>query len=124
MMTERRIQRSKVPAIAARLYLESAARRADYAALTVADEDGLVVVDAPGTINSEAVAAVAPLTHEQIPDLDGLLDMVTRGETLRVRPFTLDGAAMYLAAVGGDTEPSNDTIDAMQRILASDLTPC
>lgn len=118
MTPERRIRHSERPVEAARLYLDAAAERHRYSALTLADAQGLLVVESNTAIDSEALAAVAPLVddlpHETV---DGLLGLVTRGETLRVRPFELGGASMYLAAVGGDGTPSADAEAAMQRIF-------
>ncbi len=118
MSPDRRRNRSERPDEAARLYLDAAMRRHAYSALTLADEQGLVVVDAPSRIDSDAVAAVAPLgTDLQDEVADGLLDLVTRGERLRVRAFDLGGAPMYLASVGGECGPPVDAEAAMQRIL-------
>lgn len=119
MIEERRIQRSEQPVEAARLFLEYDARRNDYAAFTLADGDGLVVVDARSRINSEAVAAVAPFAHAtHAPETAGLLDFVTRGRPLHVRRFDLDGCPMFLAAVGGEAPPSAAAEAAMRRILS------
>lgn len=118
MIAERRINRSEQPAQAARLFLEHDARRNAYAAFTLADADGLVVVDAPSPLNSEAVAAVAPFAdHAALPEPTGLLEFVTRGRPLHVRRFELEGSPMFLAAVGGDEPPSAAAEAAMRRIL-------
>lgn len=117
MTPERRTRRSDNPVLAAQFYLETAARRGRYAALTVADADGLLVVDAPSAVNTEAVAAIAPFAEREGVELDGLLEMVTRGEALHVRSFELEGNQMYLAAVGGHAEPDQHAVHAMRRIL-------
>lgn len=118
MTPDRRRLRSDRPDEAARLYLGAAMQRYAYSALTLADEQGLVVIDADSRIDSEALAAVAPL-GETLQDevADGLLDLVTRGERLRVRPFDLGGASMYLASVGGEAAPPAEAEAALQRIL-------
>lgn len=117
MTPDRRIHRSEQPAEAARLFLDADARRNGYTSLTLADADGLVVVDAPTALNSEAVAAVAPFIDEGGPRTEGLLDIVTRGEALRVRRFEVDGQPVFLAAVGGEQQPGDHAEAAMQRIL-------
>jgi hypothetical protein len=118
MFPERRTRRSDRPVEAARLYLDAAAERHHYRALTLADAQGLVVVDTESRIDSEALAAVAPLADSLSGEtVDGLLGIVTRGEALRVRAFDLGGASMYLAAVGGDATPPAEAEAAMQRIL-------
>lgn len=117
MTPDRRICRSDKPAEAARLFLDADAARNGYDSLTLADADGLVVVDAPTALNSEAVAAVAPFIDEGDPTADGLLELVTRGGALRVRGFELDGQRVFLAAVGGDVCPGPEAEAAMRRIL-------
>lgn len=117
MTPDRRIRRSEQPAEAARLFLDADARRNGYTSLTLADADGLVVVDARSTLNSEAVAAVAPFAEDGDPTADGLLDIVTRGAALRVRGFEMDGQRLFLAAVGGAEQPGAEAEAAMRRIL-------
>lgn len=119
MTPERRIRRSDLPAEAARLYLDAAVQRHGYASLTLADADGLVVVDAPGAVNSEAVAAVAPFADGDGHGADGLLEMVTRGRALRVHGFEMEGQQLFLAAVGGDDRPGVEAESAMRRILGA-----
>lgn len=120
MTPERRTHRSQKPAEAARLFLDADARRNGYTSLTLADADGLVVVDAPTALNSEAVAAVAPFVGEDGPSVEGLLDFVTRGQALRVRSFEMHGQRLFLASVGGDACPGPHAEAAMHRILGVD----
>ncbi|MCB9545565.1 MAG: hypothetical protein H6706_06830 [Myxococcales bacterium] len=115
-MNERRRERSEVPAEAARLYLQAAARRGGYRALGLADADGLLVVDNDPLVDMEAVAAIAPLANHHDAE-SGLLRLVTRGEPLRVWPMELDGDAYYLAAVGGTEKAPADAPAALARIL-------
>lgn len=120
MTLDRRTRRSDLPAEAARLFLDADARRNGYASLTLADADGLVVVDAPTTVNTEAVAAVAPFADGDGPDTHGLLDFVTRGDALRVRRFEMHGQSLFLASVGGETQPGPGAEAAMRRILGAE----
>jgi len=121
MTPERRTRRSEQPAEAARLFLDADARRNGYASLTLADADGLVVVNAPTTVNTEAVAAVAPFADGDGdgPSTEGLLDFVTRGQALRVRSFEMHGDRLFLAAVGGERQPGPGAEAAMRRILGT-----
>ena len=119
MTPERRTQRSEVPAEAARLYLDATARRHAHQALSLIDDQGLVVVEARSALNTEALAAIAPFAaHDAgVNGQQGLLDFVTKGEALRVWPVTLDGEPLYLAAVGGTPDMPTGAGEAMQRIL-------
>ena len=117
MMHERRTQRSDNPLKAMSFFLAAAAQRGDYLAMTLADLDGLVVADAPSDLNSEALAAIAPFAVRGPVITDGLLELVTRGEPLRVWNVEVCGEPLYLAAVGGDSEAPADAQVALNRIL-------
>ncbi len=117
MLQERRIQRSENPVQAASLFLAAASRRGAHLAMTLADLDGLVVANAPSEINSEALAAIAPFAVRGPVITDGLLELVTRGEPLRVWNVDVCGEPLYLAAVGGDSETPPDAQDALNRIF-------
>lgn len=117
-MEERRRQRSDHPTEAARLYLQAFARRNAHAAVALADADGLLVLGTPGEVDTEAVAAVAPLAAGSAGGRhDGLVDLVTRGRTLQVWGLELAGAPYFLAAVGGDAASAGDAPAALARIL-------
>ena len=117
MMHERRTQRSDNPLEATSLLLAAAARRGEYLAMTLADLDGLIVADAPSDISSEALAAIAPFAVRGPVITDGLLELVTRGEPLRVWNVEVCGEPLYLAAVGGDPEVPTGAQTALNRIL-------
>ena len=118
MLQERRIQRSENPVQAAALFLAAASRRGEHQAMTLADLDGLVVANAPSDISAEALAAIAPFAVRGPVMTDGLLELVTRGEPLRVWDVDVCGEPLYLAAVGGDVESPADAQDALNRIFA------
>ena len=80
MSSERRVRRSDRPVEAARLYLDAAAARHHYRALTHADGQGLVVVDTPSPIDSEALAAVAPLADELPAGIELSAALLDRGQ--------------------------------------------
>ena len=117
MMHERRIQRSDNPIMAAAYYLAAACRRGDHLAMTLADLDGLVVANAPSDISAEALAAIAPFAVRGPVITDGLLELVTRGEPLRVWNVDVCHEPLYLAAVGGEPETPPDAEAALNRIF-------
>ena len=117
MAKERRQSRSDDPIEAAELYLTAAAKRRSYKALTLTNSEGIVVADAPSDLNSEALAAVAPIAGPGDHNSDGLLDLVTRGHPLRVWDVDIEGQQHYLAAVGMDKLPPSEAERALRRIL-------
>ena len=117
MAAERRKQRSSDPLEAAELYLASAAKRRSYQALTLSNHEGLVVADAPTELNSDALAAIAPIACEGSHPSDGLLDLVTRGSTLQVSNIDIAGTEHYLSAVGSNELPASEAERALRRIL-------
>lgn len=116
---ERRKSRSERPAEAARLYLEQLAARQAFAAVALADADGLLIAGTRDRVQAEAVAAIAPLAATD-PDgaRGGLLDLVTRGQPLRVWGFDLEGTPCFLAAVGGAVVRPAEAEATLRRILA------
>jgi len=122
---ERRKHRSDKAAEAARLYLERVADDHALSALALADSQGLLVVGTRGDVDAEAVAAVAPLAAETPHEpRSGLLDLVTRGEPLKVWGVRLDGESFYLAAVGERLPPVADAQAALVRILTASAAAC
>lgn len=117
MKTERRTRRSENPIEAAHLYLKSAAERRSFAALALVNDDGSLVANAPSTLNSEALAAVAPFVRETDQINDGLLSLVTRGKPYRVWDIHVDGSQHYLTAVGGDASRPDEAETALARIF-------
>ena len=111
---ERRQRRSQQPQQAARYYLDAVARRGGHELLTLADPDGLLLASSESALDSEAVAAVAPLLQDAV-DVDGLLGLVTRGRPVEVTPVAVLGSPCYLAAVGGQAPA--DAEAALNRIF-------
>lgn len=117
-MHDRRIHRSEVPQEAARLYLQAVGARGAHAALALADGDGLLIADAPGDgVDTEAVAAVAPLAGQASHQPQGLLQLVTRGQAMHVWDVEIDGDVYFLAAVGGAADPPVGASATLQRIF-------
>ena len=112
---ERRQRRSEEPQQAARYYLDAAAQRGGHELLTLADPDGLLLASSDSALDSEAVAAVAPLLRGAGADVDGLLGLVTRGRPVEVASVAVLGSPCYLAAVGG--QPPVDAEAALNRIF-------
>ncbi len=117
MLVERRMERSAQPNVAAQLYLKAFAQRRDHERVALADRDGLVVVATDNDLDTEAVAAIAPIYRQNTNAQDGLLSLMTRGAPLRVWDVELDGEAYYLAAVGGDEGTPTHTGTDLTRIL-------
>jgi hypothetical protein len=116
-MNERRCHRSTDPAEAAHLLLATTARRSGYAALALADSDGLLITDDRSGLDTEAVAAVAPLARQSTPHTEGLLALVTRGEAVRIWDFQMEGRTYYLVGVGGPASCPKGIFESLQRIL-------
>jgi len=117
MATERRRRRSSDPIEAAQLYLAAAAERRSYKALTLSNSEGAVVADAPTSLNSDALAALAPIAGPGAHPTDGLLNLVTRGTPLRIWDLEIEGHLHYLSAVGLSTQASHEAEQALRRIL-------
>ncbi len=119
MLVERRMNRSARPDVAARLYLKAFAERREHARVALADEAGILVVATDDDVDTEAVAAVAPLVARDPKAHDGMLALMTRGAPLRVWDVELDGALYYLAAVGGDETIPAEAGERLRSILAN-----
>jgi hypothetical protein len=119
MRTERRQRRSDDPAQAIRFYLNALAQRRAHAGLALADADGLLIAGSEGSVDPEAMAAVAPLLADAAPaEQDGLLSLVTRGAPLNVWGVELEGQDCFLAAVGGTVGAPLEAGADLSRILA------
>lgn len=117
-MTERRRERSTTPAEAARLFLKAVAREQGHTALALADSDGLLIADNGPDLDTEAVAAVAPLAWgHRAGAASGLLGLVTRGAPLRVWDIEMEGRTYFLAAVGGADKRPKGAARSLERIL-------
>ena len=117
MSEDRRRIRSEEPGEALGLYLEATAKKTAHRALTLVDEQGDVLADAPGGLNTHAIAAVAPLAQPGVIPAHGLLDLITRGESLRVCELEVAGRQFYLAAVGDADLPQGEIEKALRRIM-------
>ena len=116
-MKDRRKCRSSNPIEAAEMYLNAAAQRRDYRALTLANAEGAIIARASSHLDSRAIAAVAPFAEEATAHDAGLLHLVTRGQQLRVWDMDLAGTPHYLAAVGGSEQPPSEAERTLRRIL-------
>ena len=117
MKRERRCQRSDNPIEAATLYLTAAAERRQFTALTLTNEDGGVIAEAPTPLDSTSLASVAPFARTDAPEEGGLLRLVTRGQEFRVWDVQIAGERHYLAAVGTDALACAETVNSLERIL-------
>lgn len=117
-MTERRRLRSNTPAEAARLFLQTIASAQGHVAVALADSDGLLIADNAPDLDTEAVAAVAPLAWGHHANAaSGLLGLVTRGAPLRVWDIEMEGRTYFLAAIGGADRRPQHAAETLERIL-------
>lgn len=108
-----------MPVEAARIYLETLRTRYGFAAVAIADADGLLVAGSSADVDTEAVAAIAPLAGGGGEPPDGLLGLITRGRPLQVAPIRLGDVACYLACVGDGAPTLPPADEALNRILAA-----
>ena len=121
MQKERRIRRSEQTTVALGYYLESLAGRQSWDAVALADDDGLLLGGAGGSIDAEGIAAVAPVAARGMAHPpEGFLGLVTRGRPLQVWGLALDGQPFHLAAVGGThSSPPGEMWGTLGRILGT-----
>lgn len=127
-MHEQRTHRSSIPAEAARLYLQALADRHHLAALTLANEDGLLIA-AAGTGAGEAldpewiaaVGCVCAIGGRRGPSLGSLVERATGGQQLQSAEMMLRGERLYVTAVGGALPAREGMAAAVERILGDSL---
>lgn len=127
MHDDRRRHRSEIPAEAARLYLQAVADRQDLDAVTLANEDGLLIA-AVARVPLElpwvaALGSVCALRGGRGPALGQLVERVTGGRQLASAQMVLRGERLYVTAVGGPllAKTRRDMAAAVERILADSL---
>ena len=126
-MHDRRTQRSPHPEEAARLYLRSLADRHHLTALTLANEDGLLIAAASTSgepLDLEwiaAVGSVCAVRGPRGPSFGCLVERVTGGKQLHSAELALRGERLYITAVGGPLPPRAGMVEAVERILGSSL---
>lgn len=123
-MIERRTSRSPVPGEALRLYFQTLTERHHLAALTLANEDALLVAGAAAgstpPLDLVTISALGCAGRQKAP-LGGLVEQATGGRQLNAAEISIRGAKLYLAAVGGDLPASEDMRGAIERILDASL---
>ena len=97
-MKERRLRRSDDPYRALCLQLERIRCQGDLDAMVVAIDNGLLVAGAGERSVCEALGAVAPLMG--LASFRGPVPGSLVGQTIDVRPLSLDGETVYVASVG------------------------
>jgi hypothetical protein len=126
-MNERRRQRSEIPGEAVRLYLEAAMEKQGLDALTLANEDGLLIAAASRReLGREAewiaaVGCVCAIGTRRGPSLGSLVERVTGGRPLASAELCIRGERLYVTAVGGPLPPAREMTAAVERILARSL---
>lgn len=126
-MHDRRRRRSEVPGEAARLYFQALVDRHRLEALTLANDDGLLVAAASragATIDLDWIAAlgsVCAVPGRRGAPLGALVERVTEGRMLTSMELALRGERLYVTAVGGPLPPRAELAAAVERILARSL---
>lgn len=126
-MNERRMHRSEMPGEATRLYLQAAAHRQGLDALTLANEDGLLIAGAslgerPVVLDwIAAVGSVCAAPGRRQTPPGSLVERVTGGRTLASAEISLRGATLYVTAVGGPLPATREIEAAVARILGQSL---
>ena len=121
-MGERRTQRSENPIEATKHLLTQTKSKRSYQALNVTSPDGELFVGAPTELNNNAISMVVPVAGEGSHNEGGLLNLVTKGDGLRIWRVPLADEPVFLCAVGGPNDYPASTIDAIRRILLEHKT--
>jgi len=120
LLEDRRQRRSNERDTALRFQLEHTKERSGIEALVLADRDGLVLAAAGDVAECEELGAVAPLMGRA--PLGMPLPPLLRGGEVAVRPLSLHGQELYLAAVGGGVARDallHHSMAGVQRILSA-----
>lgn len=104
MLRDRRQRRSDCAPDAIRFQLDAVARQLGAKALFIADPDGLLLGAAGSALDSEALAAYAPLLVRSGPEPGLQMRLLTsmhdlRGRSITVRSFELLGEPFSLGVV-------------------------
>jgi hypothetical protein len=121
MTKERRKNRSDLPHEAAAMYLETVASTHGMGALTVANEDGLLVAGTGGSYHLPWLAALGSVCASRTmryPALDTLVHDVTGGKNLYATAFSVRGEMFYLTSIGVPVPQAGEAAAALGRILA------
>lgn len=102
---DRRKNRSNDVHVALSFQLAATAKRANFPAIVLADELGLMVAQIGCWRTCERMAAVAPLLTARNKTFHGTIN-TSRGTTMRisVAPVTVQGSLLYLCAQEGDEQ--------------------
>jgi hypothetical protein len=127
-MNERRTNRSTSPAEAIRLFLESILGRHGLEAVTLVNEDGLLIAGAACAACASldlqwigALGSVCVVGGRRGPSLSRLVERATAGRHLDAREIVLRGERLYLASVGGQLPTGPGVAMGIERILAQSL---
>ncbi len=100
----RRINRSSDVQVALSFQLAATAKRANFPAIVLADELGLVVSGVGSKRTCEKMAALAPMLTSRSKTFHGNIKTAGRQLRLSVAPLKIDGARLFLCAAEGDEE--------------------
>ena len=100
----RRKNRSNDVQVALSFQLAATARRANFPALVLADELGLVVARSGCKRTCERMAAIAPMLTARTKTFHGTINAGNETMRLSVAPVTISGTQLYLCAKEGDEQ--------------------
>jgi len=106
---------------ALRLQLHACREAADLTGIVLSDEDGVCIASSGDEVTCEEIAARLPLVGRKVKDFEGILFSPWKGVEVRMRRFHVDGAELYMAAIGSTKSQRdlqlNRSIGGVARIL-------
>lgn len=120
--TERRQRRSDDPQVALAYQLETCCHQGGLDALILADEDGFCVAASGDPDACAEIAAQLGILGRKTEQFTGVLLGPDRRWDVDMRRFDIEGAGLYMCAVGGPPRSASDSlgrsIGGAARILA------
>jgi hypothetical protein len=120
--TNRRERRSNECGTALRFQLESTRKNADLEAVTLSDNEGLLLACAGEDELCEELGAVAPILAHCAPGQLSVSSAHSNFEEVSVRAIDYFGQSLYLASLGGGTNVQRvlaRSAEGVQRILTA-----
>jgi hypothetical protein len=120
--TERRRRRSDDPQVALAYQLETCHQQGGLEAMVLADEDGFCIAASGDPDTCAEIAARLGMMGHKTEQFNGVLLGPDRRWDIDMRRFDIDGADLFMCAVGGPARAATDcvgrSIDGAVRILS------